>query len=339
MKAICVDTHRNLVLRDVPAPGEPPPGHLLIDLTGAAINHGDKAFLANPGAAGSRATDRLYDIWGASAAGIVRSVGENVAPELEGCGVAVYRSLSKSEHTVGLWSEQLLVPRTSCAVLPPDAPSLEYSGSLVNAITAYAFLELMATEGHKGVIVVAGNSATGRAMAALARERNVPAILLTRSVAKAAALKSYGLEHVLVTSEPAFEKELEDLAAELGATAMFDGVGGELTSRIAPILPMYSSINFYGFLGAGAPLTISSRLIMAKNLILKRFSNFASPTVADPQRLEVAISSLEKVIGHPLFRTRVGKTFTMDQIEEAMAYEEAPGAKAVFVPSSSSPVA
>lgn len=332
MKAICVDLNRTLVLRDVPAPGEPPPGHLLIDLTGAAINHGDKAFLANPGAAGSRAADRLYDIWGASAAGTVRSVGGDLAPELVGRGVAVYRSLSKSEHTIGLWSEQMLVPRTSCAVLPSDAPTLEYSGSLVNAITAYAFLELMATEGRKGVIVVAGNSATGRAMAALARERNVPAILLTRSADKAADLKSHGLEHVLVTSEPAFEKELEDLAAELSATAVFDAVGGELTSRIAPALPMYSSINFYGFLGASAPLTISSRLIMAKNLILKRFSNFASPTVSDPAKLEVAIHSLEAVIGHSLFRTRAGETFTLDQIEEAMAYEVAPGAKAVFIP-------
>jgi NADPH2:quinone reductase len=96
---------------------------------------------------------------------------------------------------------------------------------------------------------------------------------------------------------------------------------------------MNSMIYFYGFLGAAAPVTISSFVIMAKNLILKRFSNFASSTVADPQRLAAAITYLEGVIDDPLFRTRIGEEFTFDQIDAAMAYETTPGAKAILVAS------
>ncbi len=95
-------------------------------------------------------------------------------------------------------------------------------------------------------------------MAALAWRRGVPVIFLIRSEDAATKLRSYGIEHVLVTSDKDFESELSKLMAELGTTAVFDGIGGELTSRIAPTLPMYSAIYFYGFLGATAPVTISS---------------------------------------------------------------------------------
>ena len=331
MQAVCVTADRKLQVRDVPKLDEVPPEHLLIEMQAAAINHGDKAFLANPGAAGSRATDRIYDIWGASAAGKVLATAAGLPSELEGRMVAVYRSLSKSEHTVGLWSEQVLVPRTSCVLLPDGLSAGEYSGSLVNAITAYAFLQQMAVDGQKGVLVTAGSSATGRAMAALSRKRGVPAIFLTRSEQSAEKLRAAGVEHVMVTSDESFLSELESLAAKLSITAVFDGAGGELTSRIAPKLPMYSVVNLYGFLGAAVPLTISSLVIMAKNLTIKRFSNFASATVSEPQKLAAAITYLEGVIGDPLFHTIVGKEFAFEQIDQAMAYEGTSGSKAVLV--------
>ncbi len=168
-------------------------------------------------------------------------------------------------------------------------------------------------------------------MAALARKRSVPAIFLARSAETAAKMRSLGTEHVLVTYDEGFESKLGKLAAELGATAVFDGVGGNLTSRIAPQLPINSTIYLYGLLGAAAPIIISSFVIMAKNLVLERFSNFASATVANPQRLAAAITYLEGVINDPLFHTQIGKEFTFDQIDAAMAYETTPGSKAVLV--------
>ncbi len=330
VKAVCVNANRKLEVQDVPTPNDPPPGHLIVDIEAAAINHGDKSFLANPGTAGALLKSSAYGIWGASCAGTVRAVGVGLSAELVGRNVAIYRSLSQSEHTVGLWSEQALVPRTSCVVLPKSVSARDYSGSLVNVMTAHAFLEETA-EAHKGVIVTAGSSATGLAMAALARKRGVPAIFLVRSAEAAATLRALGIEHVLVTSDAGFESDLGKLVAEFGATAVFDGVGGDLTSRIAPQLPMNSTIYFYGLLGAATPVTISSFVFMAKNLVLKRFSNFASATVTDPQRLAAAITYLEGVIDDPLFHTRVGKEFAFDQIDAAMAYEATPGAKAVLV--------
>lgn len=180
MKAVIVNESRQLEVCELPAPEAIPSGHILVDVAAAGINHGDKIFLTSPTITSGLNTSQ-HNIWGASASGKVRAIAPDVPAEFAGKNVALYRSLSPSPHTVGLWSEQALVPFTSAVILPDDAPVEEYSGSLVNAITALAFLEDMAADGQKGVVVTAGSSATGLAMAALAKEKKVPAIFLARS--------------------------------------------------------------------------------------------------------------------------------------------------------------
>lgn len=325
---------RRLEVKEIPAPPKPPSGHVLIDVAACAINPGDKTFLTSPQAAAGLNTS-THDVWGASASGKVRAAGRDVPAAFAHSNVAVYRSLTASPHIVGLWSEQALVPYTSCLTLPDNLPVRDYCGSLVNVITAYAFLEEMAAEGHKGVIVTAGNSATGLAMAVLARRKNVPALFLVRSEKSREELLRSGIRHVIATNGEGFADEFEKLANQLEATAVFDGVGGELISRIAPHLPVNSCVSFYGFLAGSAPISIPSAVFMAKNLVFKRFSNFNSATVKDRTKLSEAFEYLQGVIEDPMFRTKVGTTFTFDQIDEAMAYQSPSGAKAILVPTSS----
>jgi NADPH:quinone reductase len=333
MRAVTVNSARELEVRDVPTPTEPPPGHVLIQVEAAAINHGDKTFLKRPAAAAGLNTSR-YDIWGASASGRILSVGEGVPASLNGRIVAVYRSLTQSEETIGLWCERAVVPATSCVPLAEELRADQYSGALVNAITAHAFLEEIALLGHRGVVVTAGNSATGLAVAALARKRNWPALLLARSAEAAATLREATSQHVLVTTDEDFDPTFERIAQELGTTAVFDGVGGDVISRIAPRLPMSSTVWFYGFLAGAEPVAVPSAVFMSKNLEMKPFSNFNSQTVRDAQKLSTALQFLSSVIADPLFQTKAGTTFSLEQIEQAMAYEETEGRKAILKPNS-----
>ncbi|MCX2561857.1 hypothetical protein OQ252_10675 [Acetobacter farinalis] len=332
MKAVCVTETRQLEVRDVPTPVDVPEGHILVDVVAAAINHGDRFFLSAP-MNSAVLNERLYGIWGASASGVVRSIGHGVPTEVLGKNVALYRSLTQSPHSIGLWSERVVVPYTCALRLPDTVDAEEYSGSLVNAITGYAFLEEVLGEGHKGVIVTAGASATGRALAAIAQRRNIPFISLVRSEKAQEELRASGVEHVLVIGSEGFENDFAVLAEQLGTTAVFDGVGGDLINRIAPLLPASSSISFYGFLGGAVPVSVSSRLFIAKGLSMKGFSNFRSETVRDVSKLRAALDALSAMIDDPMFRTRLGQRFTFDEIGEAMAYEPASGVKAVLTPS------
>ncbi|RFU49717.1 alcohol dehydrogenase catalytic domain-containing protein [Paraburkholderia sp. DHOC27] len=329
MKAICVTATRDLEVRDVTAPTEAAAGHVVIQMAASAINHGDKTFLKRPASVGAALPPVQHDVWGASGAGTVIAIGDGVPARYLGRQVAVYRSLGRSTQSIGLWSEQAQMPYTNCLILPDHVAALDYSGSLVNVMTAYAFIEEIVAAGHRGIIVTAGHSATGNAMAALARQRNLPVIFLVRTDAARDALHAAGVEHVIVTHE-GYTTTLAERAAQLGTTAVFDGVGGRLLSEVATALPVNSTIWCYGFLDAASPMAFPTALVMGKNLVIRRFSNFDSATVRDRSKLEAALEALEKVIDDPLFRTRVGATFAYEQIEAAMAYEGAGGVKAVL---------
>ncbi|RQU38154.1 Zn-dependent oxidoreductase [Burkholderia cenocepacia] len=329
MKALSVTPDRELELREIPTPLDAAPEHVLIDMDASAINHGDKTFLKRPAAAGLALPLSEHAVWGASGAGRVIAVGDGVPQKYLGKQVAIYRSLARSPRSIGLWSQRAHVPYRACLILPEHVSARDYCGSLVNAMTAYAFLAEAERDGHKGVIVTAGNSATGRGIAALVRDRQLQAIFLVRGDAARDTLRASGVEHVIVTRE-GFERELASLAAELNATAVFDGVGGELLSHVLPVLPPNPTVYVYGFLDAASPVVIPSVLFMSKNLTMKRFSNFDSRTVKEPDNLVRALGNLERVIDDPLFRTKIGDTFRLDQIEEAMRYESADGAKAVL---------
>jgi NADPH2:quinone reductase len=331
MKAICVTPQRGLELRSVPAPGAPPPGHVLVAMDSAIIAHGDKYFLTRPLPGGGMAGGR-HDVYGANGAGRIAATGAGVPPDWSGRKVAIYKSLTRSPETIGLWYEQALVPAASCLALPEAAEMRDYCGSLANIGTVYGFLDEIAAAGHQGVIVTAGTSATGRIAAALARRRGMPAIFLTRSAAGREALLADGAAHVLVTAEDGFVAALTALAAELGTTAVFDGVGGALLGRVLPALPMNALVSIYGFLGGAAQMTFDPMLVMDRNLTIRRFANMECETLRDLDRRRAAFAEIESFVAEPPFRTRIGQTFRFAEIDAAMAYTAADGGRAVLVP-------
>ncbi|WP_027784484.1 MULTISPECIES: zinc-binding dehydrogenase [Burkholderia] len=329
MKAICVTAERSLEVRDIRPPSRPEAGHVLIDMEASAINHGDKIFLRMRAEDGRALAPSQHGVWGASGAGTVVATGAGVPARYMGRRVAVYRSLNRSAYNIGLWCEKAQVPCTSCLILPEHVSARDYCGSLVNVITAYAFLETITEAGHRGVIATAGNAATGLALAALARQRNMPAISMVRSQAAQEALQRHGIEHIVRADED-FTDTLGKLSSELGTTAVFDGVGGALTGQMAACLPMRSSVYFYGTMAGPVPFPVSAPLFMMKDLSMQRFSNFESRTVREHERLVAALSALESVIVDPVFRTSLGQEFSLDLIDDAMAYESIDGRKAIL---------
>jgi NADPH2:quinone reductase len=318
MKAICVTTSRNVELRHIPSPATPTSGYINVRIAAASINHGDKSFLKLPVLSSGA---RLEGVWGASAAGTVTEIGANVPSTYMGRKVAIYRGLKSDDPVLGLWCEIAQVPYETCLLLPGQVSEKDYSGSLVNVVTAYAFLEQAAAEGHRGVIVTAGNSATGRALTVLARQCGMPILVIVRSekVKEDVLQTGVEVEHILNSNHPDFMRNLEQTAQKLGTTAIFDGVGGALVSKILMALPPRSTIFFYGFLSGAEKVEFHSAAILMKDLTMRRFSNFESVTVKE--RLGDMLKDLESRIEDPLFRTSLGKDFELEEIEAAMEYE------------------
>lgn len=213
------------------------------------------------------------------------------------------------------------MPFQTCVLLPDDVDVKDYSGSLVNVAAAYAFLDTAKAEGHSGVLVTAGSSATGKALVALARKRGVPVLLIVRSEEAKLDLVKTGIEreNVICSGDADFLVELEKRAQDLGTTAVFDGVGGSLIGSILLSLPKASTIYFYGFMAGPEKVEFPSRVFMLKSLSMKMFSNYNTVTVRE--KLGDMLSDLERFIKDKDFRTELGEEFKPEEIENAMAYD------------------
>src|SRR5690606_10002979 len=245
MKAIILNGIDRIELKDVPDPDKVASNHLLIKMHSSGINSGDKLFIGGAfprGVPGSK-----YNIAGVSGVGRVIETGIGVPHYYKDRNVTIYRSLKYSKETIGTWSDYAHLHYLNCAVLPPASNIETYSGSLVNIITPYAFLKQAEQEGHKAVICTAGNSATGIVMLGLCLMRNFPIISIVRTENGKNELETMGAKNVLVQSDDKFKQQFKQLAAELNATVIFDGVGGTTLSNLIDLLPFNSTIYCYGF--------------------------------------------------------------------------------------------
>jgi NADPH:quinone reductase-like Zn-dependent oxidoreductase len=329
MKAISLTAGNGIKLQNVPRPERAEPGHLIIKMDSCAINPGDKAYIGRTFPIGIVLS--LYDIYGVSGAGTVIETGANVPEAYKGKNVAIYRSLKPSESIVGTWCEYSHVHFLDCVLLPDSAKLEEYSGSLVNVITSYAFLKQISNEGHKGIISTAGTSATGIAMLGICLAYDFPIISIVRNEENKKQLEALGAKNIVVQNDSNFKLHLSEMSQKLGTTAVFDGVGGDVLNKIIEAIPNNSVIYCYGFLGGGTALIIHTSLLM-RGIAIKGFSNFRTQTVRDLQDLGKALKDISGIITMPHFSTSIGKKFKLEQINEALQFVSERGGKAILCP-------
>lgn len=327
MKAIVL-ADQTLKVEQVKKPQEAEKDHLILKMNSSAINSGDKFFLKYPTPPGM--TQSLYGIRGVSGVGTVTQIGEGVPAEYLGKNVTLYRNLTYSESAVGTWCEYSHVHFLDCVILPDHVHQEDYSGSMVNIITPFAFYKQILEEGHQGIISTAGSSATGIALLGICLTYNFPLISIVRNAESKKELEELGARNVVVQSDENFSQQLKQMAQELKTTAIFDGVGGEILNKLIDSLPNNSVIYSYGYLGDQVPLTVNMSTLSLKNLVIKPFANIKTDTVQNPEKLEKALKEIAGFIHMPHFITKIGKRFRLEEIDEALLFKTVNGKKAIF---------
>lgn len=370
----------------IPDPSTIPVGHLLVKTHYAAVQNGDRLWIK--GLINTAAPAKSFDICGVSCAGQVIAVTTAPSPSpsssslssssvVDGLSskylhrfVSIYRALDASSYTLGTWGEYIVVTPNQCVLLPvSESKSVDeednddvakFSGSLVNMITPYAFLDSVhlptpltittslsssSSSSVEGVLVTAGNSATGRAMLGICILKHIPIVSLVRSqqavdeltILQKSSLSSSStspLSLILNTNSPSFTTDFEAAVVNMKIRSVFDGVGGSLLSCLLPLLPHSTKIYNYGLLDPTSTLTLSTRLFLFKNFSMQGFMNIATPTVTDKIRLSTALNDLANMIetAPKYFHTKVGKVVDVSDegVTEAIAYVENQGKKFVF---------
>lgn len=331
MKAVCLTADNTVRVEDVPMPSKAEAGHVIVKMIACGINLGDSAFIGGLFPVGTIPVSQ-YDICGVSGVGVIEQVGSGLPKEYVGRNVTIYRSLKFSDSLVGTWCEKAHVARQHFVILPNDVDPVDYSASLVNVITPYAFLKQIIEEGHKGIITTAGSSATGLAMLGICAAYDFPLISIVRSEKAKDELQLSGAKNVLAQTDPDFKRQLAELSQGMNATGVFDGVGASLVNDILEVLPRRTTVYSYGYLGGVTPFTIPPGLMMRKGLTIKSFGNFTSKTVQDTRLLDEALTEIGRIIRSPRFRTKPGRKFSFEEAGDALQYVSSNGGKAVLYP-------
>jgi NADPH:quinone reductase-like Zn-dependent oxidoreductase len=224
--------------RPVPRPRK---NEVLVEVAAAAVNPTDLALLI-----GRRSHEGpLPRVPGAEGSGtVVASGGGALARALVGRRVA----FGVPPGQDGSWAQYAVVPMTNCLVLPKGVDDEHGSMSLVNPVTAWVLLDIAQRRGSKAVVSTAAAGALGRMIARLGARRGIGVINVVRRQEQVETLQAEGREHVLDSSEPAFDEQLEERCRQLGARVAFDAVAGDLTARLLRALPSGGHVVIYGAL-------------------------------------------------------------------------------------------
>jgi len=252
-----------LVVREVPVP-VPGNGEVLIKIKAAPVNPSDLARIRNAPSQYDLATF----IPGLEGCGTVVAAGKGMLPKLwMGKRVAC----SAEYPTSGTWAEYIVTHAGKCFPLKKEISDEQGSMSLVNPLTALAFIEIAKEKKHKAIINNAAASALGRIVELLCYKENIPLINIVRNSKQAELLKSAGSKYVLDSSEPAFIEDIGTLSDRLNATLLFDSVCSRQLEKIIDVLPAKSSVIIYGNLSGEEQILINPRTLIDKDISISGF--------------------------------------------------------------------
>ena len=236
-------------LEDAPVPA-PVGDQVLIRVEAAPINPSDLALLTGPadlsaataeGAGASKAlrapvpapflkyvSGRLGEALpvGNEGAGVVIAAGDGAAAQaLLGRTVAFANG--------GAYAQYALSGIFTVLPLPEGVSAEQGASAFVNPMTALSMVETMRMEGYTALVHTAAASNLGQMLVRLCRAEGIGLVNIVRSAEQAAILRGLGAEHVVDSSLPSFEADLEAAITATGAMLAFDAIGGgKLASQI-----------------------------------------------------------------------------------------------------------
>ncbi len=297
------DPLKVLELADIPEPGVPGAGEVLIDVELAPLNMHDLLFIR--GNFGGPPTPTVV---GNEGFGRVAAVGPGVA------------NVKVGDHVLapnfGLtWRERLIAPAEGLFPLPEgDRLQLAQLGS--NPSTAALILsEYVDLKPGDWVVQNAGNSGVGRSLIAIAKLRGIRTISLVRRPELIDELKTAGADVVLL-DEPAAVEEAARVIGTGSVRLAVDSVGGDATAKLVQLLSDRGVLVAYAA-ASGQPLAVNALFLIGKHLTVKGFflGDFDHVSKVLPAQIEAAT-----LVASGALRVPVTAVYPMSKFKEAVTH-------------------
>jgi len=238
--------------RPVPSPGR---DEVLVKMAASPINPSDLAVLH--GRYGFRPDPPFVP--GGEGSGTVVAVGPGAMGRyFQGTRVACLWDGRRD----GAWAQYMVVSTKGGALPLRESVSLEQGAtSVINPLTASAFIEIAKRGGHKAIVLSPAASSLGRMVNRLASGEGIEVVNVVRRDAQVELLRREGASIVLNSSDSGFDEALRDACHQYDVHLAFDAVAGELTARLLRALPSHSKVTVFGALSFEAAQATPGPLI------------------------------------------------------------------------------
>lgn len=283
MAAIMEEPLTPLAFREMPLP-VPGRGEVLVKIEAAPVNPSDLSMLS-----GSYSVKPNYPyIPGIEGSGTVVGHGKGLLARLRmGKRVACTSSSGRG----GTWAEYMVTSADKTVPLPHDISFAEGASSIVNPLTALAFLKIIREGRFKSVVNTAAASALGKMMVRLLKREKITLINIVRRENQVDILRDAGAEYVLVSSAPDFAEEFSNLSNKLNSKIILDSVGGALASLLISESPPGTRLISYASL-SGDNISIDPKELLQQN---KSVSGFYLGRWLSTQKLTATLKNIAMV--------------------------------------------
>ncbi len=264
---------------DIAAPPAPGPGQVRLDVAGIGVGYFDGLLIRGD----YQIRPSLPFVPGSSLAGTVASVGEGVRHVKPGDTVAAF-ALN------GGMAEQILLPASSCAPLPPGISPLAAANFFISwATSLYGLREIGRTAPGETVLVLGAAGSTGTTAIACARALGARVIACASSPEKRRHCLDQGAELAVDYTSPDWRETVKQATEGRGVDVIYDPVGGELSETALRLIAPGGRFLVVGFVTGIARIPLNLPL-------LKRCAihgvNWGGTVMADPGVVPPVIRTL-----------------------------------------------
>ena len=292
-----------LELVDIPEPGVPGAGEVLIDVELTPVNLHDLLFIR-----GYFGGPPAPTVVGNEGFGRVAAVGPGVTNVKVGDHVLA--------PILGLtWRARMIASAQGLFPLP-DGDRLQLAQLGSNPPTAALILsEYADLKPGDWVVQNAGNSGVGRSLSAIAKQRGIRTISFVRRPELIDELKAAGADVVLL-DEPAAVEEAVRVIGKGSVRLAVDSVGDDATATLVQLLSDRGVLVSYAA-ATGRPMAINALYLIGKHLTVKGFylGDFDHLSKILPAQIEAA-----PLVASGALRVPVAAVYPMSKMKEAITH-------------------
>lgn len=255
---------------------------------------------------------------GLEAAGIVETVGKDVAGFASGDAVSIMPPLSMVRWPA--YAELATFPAELVVKHPPELDFETAAAVWMQYLTAYgALIDIAGLARGDVVAITAASSSVGLAAIQIANRIGAIPIALTRTSAKQRALRDAGAAHVVASAEEDIRARLEDIAGARGVRVVLDAVGGPAFEPLtAAMSPGGTLIEYGGLSPEPTPFPLFN--VLTKSLVLRGY--LVHEIIRDPARLAKAKAFILDGLSDGTLKPIIARTFRFEDIVEAHRFLE-----------------